>query len=291
MGIVKKIEIYSPKILSSKRILTLSDIHRTNKKGTTPGLTNLSILEKELLKEMDDIDFILLPGDIINDTKDLEDSDFTKFLIFELETLTKGKPTFVSYGNHDQMTKDNSNIWQMSSRSLLKEVLRLLPNIKVLENSEIQNIGEVSISAFSPAYSYYELGKESEEAYIDEFMQEMDECLFDSMKYNILLTHDPNSIISLTKQQIQLLETNPDLVVSGHMHNGLIPLFKNAGLISPSHTIFPKYAHGVIEEGETTFIINGAVNTIVESPTINSLFKPNANIVTLNPLPQKVKKK
>ena len=84
MGIIKKIEIYSPKILSSKRILTLSDIHRTNKKGTTPGLTNLSVLEKELLKEMDGIDFILIPGDIINDTQDLENSDFTRFLTFEL---------------------------------------------------------------------------------------------------------------------------------------------------------------------------------------------------------------
>ena len=30
---IKKIEIYSPKILSSKKVFILSDIHRTNKKG------------------------------------------------------------------------------------------------------------------------------------------------------------------------------------------------------------------------------------------------------------------
>lgn len=290
MGIIKKIEIYSPKILSSKRILTLSDIHRTNKKGTTPGLTNLSVLEKELLKEMDGIDFILIPGDIINDTQDLENSDFRRFLTFELETLTRGKPTFISYGNHDQMTRNNSNIWQMGSRSLLKEVLKPLPNVTVLDDSEKQNIGEVSISAFSPAYSYYELEKESEEAYLDEFMKEMDYDLFNSEEYNILLTHAPESIINLFKKQISLLETNPDLVVSGHMHNGLIPLFKNAGLFSPSRELFPKYAHGVLEEGETLFVINGAVNTRVESPTINSFFKPSANIITLSPPIQKVKK-
>lgn len=291
MGIVKKIDVHSPKILSSKKILTLSDIHRTNKKGTTPGLTNLSILEKELLPEMDDIDFILIPGDIINDTQDLEDVTFKKFLSFELEKLTQGKPTFISYGNHDQMAKSNSKNWYASSKSCLKEALSHIPNVEVLENSEIHNIEEVSISAFSPTYSYYELEKESDEAYIDEFMQEMDESLFNPSKYNILLTHAPASIIRLMKKQIQLLETNPDLVVSGHMHNGLIPLFKNAGLISPSCTFLPKYAHGVIEEGETTFIINGAVNTRVESPTINSLFQPNANIITLNPSSQKVKKK
>ena len=74
------------------------------------------------------------------------------------------------------------------------------------------------------------------------------------------------------------------------MHNGLITLFKNAGLISPSRELFSKYAHGVVEENETTVIINGAVNTRVEAPTLNNFFKPEASIITLNPAPQKVKK-
>mgnify|MGYP004709668535 FL=1 len=288
---IKKIEIYSPKILSSKKIFTLSDIHRTNRIGTTPGLTHLSMIEKELSSEIDDVDLILIPGDIINDTEDLKDNDFKKFLVFELETLTQGKPTFISYGNHDQMTKDASNTWQMSSRRQLKEALSPLSNVTVLENSEVQNFQEVSISSFSPAYPYYELEKESDSAFMTEFLQEMDSSLFDTTQYNILLTHAPSSMISLITKRVNLLETNPDLVVSGHMHNGLIPLSKNVGLISPSHELFPKYAHGVIEENGTTFVINGAVNTRVEAPTINSFFKPSANIITLNPSIQKVKKK
>lgn len=75
------------------------------------------------------------------------------------------------------------------------------------------------------------------------------------------------------------------------MYNGLIPLFKNAGLISPSRELFPKYAHGIVEENGTTIIINGAVNTRVEAPTLNNFFKPEASIITLNPAPQKIKKK
>lgn len=290
-NLIRKVEIYSPKILSSKKIFTLSDIHKTNKKGTTPGLAHLSMIEKELASEIDDIDFILIPGDIINDTEDLENNDFKRFLAFELETLTQGKQTFISYGNHDQMTKTASNTWQMSSRRQLKEALSPLSNVTVLENSEVQNFQEVSISAFSPAYPYYELEKESESAFMTEFIQEMDSSLFSSDQYNVLLTHAPSSMISLIKRRVNLLETNPDLVVSGHIHNGLIPLSKNVGLISPSHKLFPKYAHGVTEENGTTFVINGAVNTMVESPTINSFFKPSANIITLNPSIQKVKKK
>lgn len=288
---IKKIEIYSPKILSSKKVFILSDIHRTNKKGTTPGLVHLSMLEKELSPEIDDIDFMLIPGDIINDTEDLKDRTFKKTLIFELETLTQGKPTFISYGNHDQMTRDSLNVWRESSRRKLKEALRPLPNIRVLENSEIQDFKEVSISAFSPTYSYYELERENETAYVTEFLQEMNANIFNSTQYNILLTHASSSLISLLRNQVNLLKINPNLVVSGHMHNGLIPLFKNAGLISPSRELFPKYAHGVVEENETTVIINGAVNTRVEAPTLNNFFKPEASIIILNPAPQKVKKK
>ncbi len=288
---IKKIEIYSPKILSSKKVFTLSDIHRTNKTGTTPGLVHLSMLEKELSPEIDDIDFMLIPGDIINDTEDLKDRTFKKTLIFELETLTQGKPTFISYGNHDQMTRDSLNVWRESSRRKLKEALRPLPNVRVLENSEIQDFKEVSISAFSPTYSYYELERENETAYVTEFFQGMNANIFNSTQYNILLTHTSSSLISLLRNQVNLLKTNPDLVVSGHMHNGLIPLFKNAGLISPSRELFPKYAHGVVEENETTVIINGAVNTRVEAPTLNNFFKPEASIIILNPAPQKVKKK
>ena len=288
---IKKIEIYSPKILSSKKVFTLSDIHRTNKKGTTPGIVHLSMLEKELSPEIDDIDFMLIPGDIINDTEDLKDRTFKKTLIFELETLTQGKPTFISYGNHDQMTRDSLNVWRESSRRKLKEALRPLPNIRVLENSEIQDFKEVSISAFSPTYSYYELKRENETAYVTEFLQGMNANIFNSTQYNILLTHASSSLISLLRNQVNLLKTNPDLVVSGHMHNGLIPLFKNAGLISPSRELFPKYAHGVVEENGTTVIINGAVNTRVEAPTLNNFFKPEASIIILNPAPQKVKKK
>ena len=288
---IKKIEIYSPKILSSKKVFTLSDIHRTNKKGTTPGLVHLSMLEKELSPEIDDIDFMLIPGDIINDTEDLKDRTFKKTLIFELETLTQGKSTFISYGNHDQMTRDSLNVWRESSRRKLKEALRPLPNVRVLENSEIQDFKEVSISAFSPTYSYYELERENEAAYVTEFFQGMNANIFNSTQYNILLTHTSSSLISLLRNQVNLLKTNPDLVVSGHMHNGLIPLFKNAGLISPSRELFPKYAHGVVEENETTVIINGAVNTRVEAPTLNNFFKPEASIIILNPAPQKVKKK
>ena len=59
----------------------------------------------------------------------------------------------------------------------------------------------------------------------------------------------------------------------------------------PGRRKFPKYAHGVVEENETTVIINGAVNTRVEAPTLNNFFKPEASIIILNPTPQKVKKK
>ena len=70
------------------------------------------------------------------------------------------------------------------------------------------------------------------------------------------------------------------------MHNGLLPNFmqpfmKNKGLISPQMQLLPEYAQGVYQLKDTTFLINGPINTRVETPLINKLYGPNASVVTL----------
>ena len=45
--------------------------------------------------------------------------------------------------------------------------------------------------------------------------------------------------------------------------------------------LLPKYAHGTVEVGDTTFVINGPVNARVESALINEIYGSNATVVDL----------
>ena len=68
----------------------------------------------------------------------------------------------------------------------------------------------------------------------------------DDTKFNILLSHNP------TGAQI-LQDKNFDLVLSGHVHGGIIRLF-NKGLLDPARKLFPKYDKGLYQIGNTKFM-------------------------------------
>ena len=74
---------------------------------------------------------------------------------------------------------------------------------------------------------------------------------FDTSYYNILLAHNPTYFEDYAKM-------NPDLVLSGHLHGGLIRLPFLGGVIAPSLQLFPKYDGGRFEyEGSTMILSRG----------------------------------
>lgn len=287
MSKIKNLTIYSEKVFSTKNILVVSDIHRTNKEGYDTGLRNLSRLFNDLSNGIQrgmypKIDAILVPGDLVDDTKELENKEFRMMIEEELAFMTKGMPTYISLGNHDQMTVGANNEWIKGDTSALREVISSAPNTILLEDDKIANFEEIAIGAFSPRYEYYEVDRERVEEFRSIFDREI-RPQFDSSRYNILMTHTPTGIMALSSLEGKCIESKADLVVSGHMHNGVIKLSKNRGLISPQMELFPEYAHGTSKIGETLFLINGPVNTNVGMPIVNKFFKPNANILTLKP--------
>lgn len=286
MGKIKELTIYTEKIPCDISFLVISDIHRDK----TRGKENL-IKIKDLVN-LDKIDSVIIPGDIVNDVNDLEDKKFKEQLQEELLSITKYKPAFVSLGNHDQMTHSEEGIWIPGNVELLRDTIREIPNFHLIANGEKWDMNYLDISACSPDFDYYEAAnknkreRESTEDYKNIFYQTYDQNLFSDNKLNIFLTHEPQSIIKLSKENGDCIQPNTDLVISGHMHNGLLPNFmqpfmKNKGLISPQMQLLPEYAQGVYQLKNTTFLINGPINTRIETPLINNLYGPNASIVTL----------
>lgn len=286
MGKIRNLTIYSKKTPSDIRLLVISDIHRSK----TKGKENLMMVKK--LIDIDEIDSVIIPGDIVNDVNDLEDKDFRSSLQEELLSITNYKPTFASLGNHDQMTHAKNGEWVLGKTQLLKETIQEIPNFHFIDNGESYELGCLNFSACSPDFTYYEdkdkkrSERENPEDYQRIFNQTFDGNLFSEDTFNVLLTHEPQSIIRLSKEKGSCIQPNTDLVISGHMHNGLLPNFMqsfmvNRGLISPQMQLLPEYAQGIYQLKGTTFLINGPINTRIESSFINTLYGPNASVVTL----------
>ena len=161
---------------------------------------------KDLI-DLDEIDSIIIPGDIVNDVNDLEDKEFRSRLQEELLSITKYKPTFVSLGNHDQMTHAKNGEWIPGQTQLLKEAIKEIPNFRFIENGESCDMNYLNISACSPDFNYYEdkdkkkSERESTKDYQRIFKQTYNEKLFSDSTYNIFLTHEPQSINEYSPQQ------------------------------------------------------------------------------------------
>ena len=130
MGKISNVVIYTNKISKNMHLLVVSDIHATK----TSGYKNLTKIKDIMSTEP--IDHIIIPGDIVDDVESLKDYNFQKKLQSSLLEFTQEKPTIISYGNHDQMTKKDG-IWQEGNKQLLKDTLSPLPNYHLLENGEI----------------------------------------------------------------------------------------------------------------------------------------------------------
>lgn len=283
MGKIKKLEILTPKILRDEfNFLIVSDFHLEKQKG----FKNLKKLENSPEINYDEIDFIIIPGDLVNNCVELNDPEFKELFLATLERFTRGIPTIVSGGNHDQMENIGPRKWKAGDRFLIQQVLKELSNIKFIKNGEVLRTEEIDFSAFSPFFTYYEGLKEDKEVYRKTFNANTDFEAFTEDKYNVFLTHEPQSIIRLSKENNGCIQKNTDMVVSGHMHDGLLPtplhkMFGTKGLISPQMEPFPEYAQGHIKENGTDYVINGPVNSRVETPLINKIYGPNATLVKL----------
>jgi len=292
VGKIKRLTIYSDKVLGDKKILLVSDLHK--QKDTKEK--HLKELKNKLDSEFTAIDYIVIPGDIVNDASDLISQSFKRRLQEELSEFISDKKTIVSPGNHDQMTMSDLKKWTKGNSELIFTELKGIPNMKILRNGENIVDNEISFSAFTPRVEYYTENKEDKDLFKEEFYKIYNEHLFRPQNYNILLTHEPQSIIELSKLNNQCIQPNTDLVVSGHMHNGLLPnifhaFCKNRGILSPQLELFPKYAQGTYKVGDTTFVINGALNIRIETPIINDLYGYNATIIDIKKSPQKTKKR
>lgn len=213
--VVDKFEVLTNKKLSKPlKVVFISDTHLCRNIFLRENFNLWSTLRG--LKKIDKIDFFVLGGDYINTAKDyLNERTLNTFKTF-LTELTKHAPVIMIKGNHDSYfkTKKSEEIYASFAN---------MNNIFLLDNKQVEMFG-IKITGFSPSRETYHASKYGRHAQLiarEQFKAEG--FKFNEDDFNLILTHSPMSLSNqIMEEKGKLFYRKADVVLSGHMHNGLI---------------------------------------------------------------------
>lgn len=287
--IIKKYEIINNKANKDIKIALFSDIHLSK----TFKLKRFKQILNNLKENKPN--YICITGDIVDKTNILDSKEYQNLLLDFLKKLGKISPTYITLGNHDCLKKENKKYKKENNAFWTKELQKLKKYNVFLLMNEIKTLENINFISYITPYEYYYKNKkkDSKEILIKDLSNKKELFNQDNKKLNILLFHDPYYITN--KEVIDKLK-NIDIILSGHMHNGLIPniidkIFpKNRGLIAPNRKLYPDNARGIkIIKHKTnliTLIISGGITKISEtSPKIlhfiDYLYRPQIEYLTI----------
>ena len=271
-----KNKYYKVSTINNKKIVLFSDIHYCN-------LFNTNVL----VKIIEDIkknkpDYICIAGDIVDDPKSLDTELGRNIIIDFLTSLGSITTTFFIIGNHDQITFTGERYLPYDREEFYLNLS--IDNVHYLSNSNYI-IDNINFVGFTPHVDYYARPPyENKEIMLTE-LNKLENLVNDDY-YNILLFHSPINIFDDHITSNCTFFSNINLILSGHMHNGLTPKifekFKfNKGLISPLKEFFPELARGTKIVDDTTLIISGGITKITPrtSPFLHKIkYKQTSHI-------------
>lgn len=209
----------------SLRIVQLSDLHRSNY-----GKNNSKLFDK--IKECNP-DFIVMTGDMIN-----RDGKYPEELMLFFQNLAECFPCISILGNHEIGFRG----YQPESYNEYSQVLQQC-GIQILDNETalIQTkAGQIEIYGYTAGMFFYQERKMN---YRVELPEPGNESVF-----SILLSHNPEMIDSFRNNHFSL-------ILSGHLHGGIVRIPGWRGMVSPHFCLFPKYDGGMYSVGDDSIMI------------------------------------
>ena len=224
---------------SCVRFVMLSDLHDTdvthdhNKKlaGAVKGL---------------DPDFVILAGDMV--TSYSGDSYGHDNAFSFMKELAADIPVYYGLGNHEQRYKEEPERFKGRYEHIRQTVDGI--GIHLLSNDSA-TISDHNICIYGfdvPLENYRRMvTKDLKAKLIEETFGPVDEKCF-----NILIAHTPDYFDDYANFR-------PDLVLSGHLHGGIVAVPGIGGVISPQLKPFPKYDFGTFTKNKTTMIVSRGI--------------------------------
>lgn len=251
MLVTTEYQIVSPKIgreFNGTGFIVLADLHNHGF-----GKDNERLLHKIYKLSPD---FILIAGDMVNKKEPcLPGNAFTL-----LEQLSKRYPVYYSYGNHEQRLeqlgkeinetsdlklKETYSTWIEYKNRLIKNNVTFLDNesVVIMKTNERIRISGVSLDrSFFEKFSLTNMPKD----YLSSLLGNRRENIED---YQILIAHNPFYFR-------EYAYWGADLILSGHLHGGIIRIPGFRGIISPQVRLFPKYDAGRFTEAGHDMIVS-----------------------------------
>ena len=238
-----------PEAFAGFRIAQVSDLHNKDfGEGYGQLLTLLSQINP---------DIIVVTGDLI----DSRQTDLDIALEFAWQAGKIARVYYVS-GNHEARVPEYEDL----KIGLVKAGVVILENQKVQITREGESITIMGID--DPSFQEDYLFGDSESV----ARQAIENLQNESDGYTILLSHRPE-LFDL------YVETEMDLVFSGHAHGGQFRLPFVGGLVAPNQGFFPKYDAGLFSEGSTNMIVSRGVGNSIIPIRFNN--RPEIIVATL----------
>lgn len=255
------------------KLFCITDFHFT--KYTSNNKLDL------LLKSINDekSDYIIFTGDLIDNTKRINDEVLNNLYLFFKKICINNKVIFIK-GNHD--TKDEFK--EHYDLDIFFNKLSSIENFYYLKDSiiSIDNINFIGIELYN---DHYYINKEEDDSLLIKKINELTNNV-DNDKLNILLFHSPiNLFKEKTLKKIKNID-KIDFILSGHMHNGIIPHYLDygngdRGLLSPRGKLFPKHSRNVIKYNNTNLITLYPLSFYykIEKYKLNGIFRGGFTII------------
>ncbi|MDE6214336.1 MAG: metallophosphoesterase [Lachnospiraceae bacterium] len=226
-------ELRSDKIAKPCRMVLLSDLH-----NKSFGRDNERLVQK--ITELSP-DAVLVAGDMLTATKG---HDFDRALRL-MERLAGGYKIYYGMGNHEHRLQLYPDQYPGMYEGYLKGLCAA--GIEPLINE----------STYLPAWNVAVCGVQIDRCYYKHLLKEpmesdyLPRILGEASKdaFQVLIAHNPAYFEDY-------VAWGADLVVSGHVHGGIMRLPVLGGVLSPSLTLFPKYDGGRFTCGKSTMILS-----------------------------------
>lgn len=237
-------EIYSDEIPTSFKgfkIAQVSDLHNRDFGEDSNRLI------KKIHAQNPDI--VVLTGDMVS----TKDTDFTPFYQF-ISEITKHYPIYYIVGNHEQALEEQKLI-ELSQYLTSHGVIILDNDYVTLEDGE----DKIYLYGMWFHLMYYKNAK-NDSIYFG--TEQMDKILATKKDgFSIGLIHNPVYFHTYA-------DWGMDLVLSGHMHGGIINVPFKGGLLSPEIEFFPTFDAGYFTYKDSQMIISRGLGDSIPIPRL-----------------------
>lgn len=229
--VVRRYRLKNKKINKNIRVVMLSDLH-----GCEYGENNSYLIER--VKKLSP-DVIIIAGDMINAKFSFKYNEAYS-LIKELSHIAT---VYYGIGNHEARLLWDEK-YGLNYDKFIDELTA--SSAVVIDNDECYlDDFRICIKGLSLPRMYYK--KNIKVNLTKDTLNELIGTA-DNNDFNIVVAHNPEYFKSYC-------DYRADLVLSGHLHGGIMKLPNGRGFISPRFKLFPKYCGGRFVKSNTTMIV------------------------------------